>query len=253
MLEDLLDTPELGALFRRRLAIVIPYRDRAEHLAQLLPHFATYFSRDKLDRYLSVSFHVIEQSGTGLFNLGLVRNCGYLLTREDSDYTCFHDVYYLPIWADYSWTPTAARLVWHGLRLPEDPEFFFGAVNMFNNEVFEELNGFPTVYWGWGGEDQEMLKRCILTDLAVERRDGTFRALPHADRGYSKPGVMNDEGMRNLALFESRHENMLDLIKEDGLTTSDFKLLRKSPISLKGEVVPNAFHYLVDIGGPEGD
>ena len=36
--------------YARRLAIVVPYRDRAEHLARFLPHMVTYFERDKLDR-----------------------------------------------------------------------------------------------------------------------------------------------------------------------------------------------------------
>ena len=140
-----MEVPEVAARYGRRLAIVVPYRDRAEHLSQLLPHFQTYFQRDKLDSFLKVSFHVVEQAGTGPFNLGKVRNCGYMLSRDDSDYTCFHDVDYLPIWADYSWTPTAARLIWHGLRLPEDPEYFFGAANLFDNSVFEKLNGFPKI------------------------------------------------------------------------------------------------------------
>jgi hypothetical protein len=122
---------------------------------------------------------------------------------------------------------------------------------MFDNQVFERLNGFPNCYWGWGGEDQEMLKRCILSDLAVERRDGTFRSLPHADRGYTSPGgPMTEDGIRNMTLFEERHARMADLMKEDGLSNLDFKLLRKAPIALKGEVIQNATHYLVDIGTP---
>ena len=92
-----MEVPEVAARYGRRLAIVVPYRDRAEHLSQLLPHFQTYFQRDKLDSFLKVSFHVVEQAGTGPFNLGKVRNCGYMLSRDDSDYTCFHDVDYLPI------------------------------------------------------------------------------------------------------------------------------------------------------------
>ena len=39
MLDDLMEVPEVAARYGRRLAIVVPYRDRAEHLSQLLPHF----------------------------------------------------------------------------------------------------------------------------------------------------------------------------------------------------------------------
>lgn len=37
-----------AADYAARLAIVVPYRDRAEHLARLVPHLATFFERDRL-------------------------------------------------------------------------------------------------------------------------------------------------------------------------------------------------------------
>jgi hypothetical protein len=47
--------------YAKRLAIVVPYRDRAEHLAKFVPHIATYFQRDKLDRQIPVTINIIEQ------------------------------------------------------------------------------------------------------------------------------------------------------------------------------------------------
>jgi hypothetical protein len=47
--------------FSKRLAIVVPYRDRAEHLAKFVPHVAAYFERDKLDRQIAVTINIIEQ------------------------------------------------------------------------------------------------------------------------------------------------------------------------------------------------
>jgi hypothetical protein len=132
--------------YDKRLAIVVPYRDRAEHLKSFLPHVATYFERDKLDCRIALSIHVVEQAGRAPFNRGLVNNCGYRLVRGSVDYVCFHDVDYLPIWADYAWSPQPARLIWHGLRLQEDWRRFFGAVVLFDNAAFERVNGFPNAY-----------------------------------------------------------------------------------------------------------
>ena len=39
-----------AAAYGGRVAIVVPYRDRAEHLARLVPHLVTYFERDSLAR-----------------------------------------------------------------------------------------------------------------------------------------------------------------------------------------------------------
>jgi hypothetical protein len=77
-----------------------PYRDRAQHLAQFIPHVVTYFERDKLDRQIAVTINIVEQAGNAPFSRGRLANCGFLLTRDTSDYVCIHDVDYLPMWAD---------------------------------------------------------------------------------------------------------------------------------------------------------
>ena len=33
--------------YSKRLAVVVPYRNRADHLAKFVPHVAAYFERDK--------------------------------------------------------------------------------------------------------------------------------------------------------------------------------------------------------------
>ena len=43
---------ETDPRYAKRLAIVVPYRDRAEHLSRFVPHMVTYFQRDKLDRQI---------------------------------------------------------------------------------------------------------------------------------------------------------------------------------------------------------
>ena len=85
--------------YDKTLAIIVPYRDRFEHLSQFLPHMSAYFQRDKLDRYIKYSIHIVEQLGNERFNSGKLKNCGFSLTKDKADYFCFHDVDYLPIWA----------------------------------------------------------------------------------------------------------------------------------------------------------
>ena len=98
----------------RKLNIVVPYRNRAEHLSQFIPHMLSYFSRDKLDKAISFTINIVEQVSPSLFNRGKLKNAGFDLTRKNGDYVCFHDVDYLPIWADYSWSPKSrpADLAW---------------------------------------------------------------------------------------------------------------------------------------------
>src|ERR1700760_2481111 len=120
-----------------QLKIVVPYRDRAVHLREFLPHI-----RDYLDDSGIVYRIVIAEQEPGLpFNRGAMKNAGFLLGGA-SDYTCFHDVDYLPLSADYSWTGSPTCLVLKGadglpvrVEGPSQPirldmKNFFGAVVM---------------------------------------------------------------------------------------------------------------------------
>jgi N-terminal region of glycosyl transferase group 7 len=85
-----------------RLGIVVPFRDRERHLSAFLPHAVAYFERDKADKAIDVRFLVVEQPPGLPFNRGLLVNIGFHILRHEIDYVCFHDVDYLPMWADYS-------------------------------------------------------------------------------------------------------------------------------------------------------
>ena len=44
-------------------------------------------------------------------------------------------------------------------RYSGNPDYFGGIAN-WTGPDFERINGFPNNYWGWGGEDDEMMRRC---------------------------------------------------------------------------------------------
>ena len=190
--------------YARRLAIVVPYRDRAEHLARFLPHMVTYFERDKLDRAIDYSIHVVEQLGGLPFNRGALLNAGFRIARDDADYFCFHDVDYLPIWADYSYVSRPTRLDWHGLDPQTDYRAFFGAVVAFNRPDFERINGYSNAYWGWGYEDVDLLKRCMIAGIEPAFRDGTFSTLPHRHRRDNDHATPTTEAQATARTFAAK-------------------------------------------------
>jgi len=244
---------ETDPRYSRRLSIVVPYRNRQEHLDRFLPHMVAYFRRDKLDRRIPVTINIIEQHGNAPFNRGRLANCGFALTRDSSDYVVIHDVDYLPMWADYSWSARPARLIWHGLTLNEDRKNFFGAVELLDNEVYTKVNGFPNCYWGWGPEDLEMSYRLRIRNIDFDRRDGTYIPLPHKHAGFAGPHVYTEEGRRTNELFKKRQTNMRELIEQDGLNTLQFKMIdKKQPMTTAdGQPVDNVWQYTVDLGPPD--
>src|SRR5438552_2100837 len=76
-----------------RLAMIVPYRDRAEHLREFVPHMVQYLGQSNA---FTFSIHIIEQLGPQRFNRGKLLNVGAHLTMDRADYFCFHDVDYLP-------------------------------------------------------------------------------------------------------------------------------------------------------------
>ncbi|MGH6790621.1 MAG: galactosyltransferase-related protein [Pseudolabrys sp.] len=245
------DTVDFASRYGKRLAIVVPYRDRAEHLARFVPHMVTYFQRDKLDKQIAVSIHIVEQNGNDPFNRGRLANCGYLLARESNDYVVIHDVDYLPIWADYSWSALPVRLIWYGLSMNEDWNNFFGAIVMFDNAAFEKVSGFPNCYWGWGPEDLELGQRCKITGVGYGRRDGTYERLPHKHNGFTSPGVWTERARETHKVFDTRRHDMGAFIESDGLRTLKYSVVDKKPLIVGRQPLPNSFHYVVDIGAPE--
>ena len=246
------DNGEMAAGYNKCLAIIVPYRDRAEHLGKFVPHLATYFQRDKLDRHIAFSLHVVEQSGTAIFNRGRLRNCGYALARDGADYVCFHDVDYLPLWADYSWSARPARLAWHGLTLPEDPEFF-------------------SAPWFCSIRPRSSMSTAIRTLLGMGlRRRGTGPPLPSGGTWFrQKRRYLSGAGASACRLHRSRRAHrrgradgcgflqrrsrLAEFMYCDGLSNLKFELLEKRPIMVDGQVLPHSFHYLVDIGQPKPD
>jgi len=177
----------------------------------------------------------------------MLKNAGFDLVAGDSDYVCFHDIDYLPIWADYSWSVDPARLIWHGLTLRENHELFFGGVVLLDNDVFAKVNGYPNCYWGWGPEDLELGLRCRLAGSTINKRDGTYRPLPHQHAGFMKPGVHTEEAQETARLFSTRRERLKELALADGLSSLAYTVLEKAAIRINGNLLDNCVHYQVSL------
>jgi len=210
----------------RRLAIIVPYRNRPEQLAQFLPHMSAYFQRDKQDRHIDVSIHVVEQADEAAFNRGKLVNCGFELVRREAEYVVIHDVDYLPIWADYSYTACPTRLIWHGLVLQEDQATFFGAVIGLSCADFLAANGFSNRFVNWGAEDMDFRNRCLAAGLRIAARDGTFHALRHPHNGILPDGSLRAEVRPNFALLASLWpRGPCPPVPDEGLRTLDFEVV----------------------------
>jgi hypothetical protein len=203
----------------KKMCLVIPYRDREEHLEKFLPSIESKLSEEGIDYHILI----VEQSEEKLFNRGKLLNVGYSFTNDEYDYYCFHDVDMLPLETDYSYcefpTHLAARASQFGGKLPY--EGYFGGVTMFNKESFKKVNGYSNDYWGWGAEDDDMLKRCFTAGVTIQRKSCSYQSIDH-DR------PVNPEYGNNLIKYNNFNNRIYNKLSLEGLNTLRYELLEKN-------------------------
>jgi hypothetical protein len=204
---------------KKKLLIVVPYRNRQNHLNEFIPYITNTVRSQRIENKIVV----VEQSPEKFFNRGLLSNIGFNLYQKECDYICIHDVDIIGENFDYSYEPIVTHLSarWKNGDYKEFYARCLGGVTLFPKEDFIKINGFSNEYWGWGAEDDDLRLRCDVMYVKVQRKQGRFFSLPHdtmqsKDRPQKSPGYM--ENLRKLNKFiQQNHEKRLQTLKNDGL------------------------------------
>ena len=146
----------------KKLGIIVPYRNRYNHLKEFIEYVPKYLSNNKYNFAIIV---VNQDNGTS-FNRGALCNIGFEKAKLlNCDYVVFHDVDMLPIEVDYSYSKFPVHLVSDNLPF----ESYFGGITLFPVEDFEKVNGFSNMYWGWGFEDDDLRHRCVKNNIYFKK------------------------------------------------------------------------------------
>lgn len=128
------------------LIVIVPYRNRDEHLKRLLEITPAYF------RTQGISFDILlcELDNVGDWNAGL----------------CVNSLVKFPSIKDYKWIYVHHVDVWpiEGTwEFPKDKEVFFNLGDygscLLSSQAFFAVGGYSNMFWGWGGEDNDLYKR----------------------------------------------------------------------------------------------
>ena len=154
-----------------KLAVIVPYRNRYAQFIAFKERITTILNENNIIFELIV----IEQDCAKTFNRGKLLNIGYLYAKKlNCDYMVFHDVDMLPVDVDYSYSPYPVHLATNFISNGDFERIFFdeyfGGVTLFPMDVFEKINGFSNDYWGWGYEDTDLLFRCKINDVPLDKK-----------------------------------------------------------------------------------
>jgi predicted glycosyltransferase involved in capsule biosynthesis len=206
------------------LSVIVPYRDRAEHLALFKPAVYNYL-KDNLDCEFRIL--LIEQAGNDPFNRAKLLNVGALHCGGYTSYLCFHDVDHIPINVDYNYNTLRNNAPIQLVKSTIQPTGYLGGVTLFDS-IFYELGGFSNNFWGWGGEDNEMHHHLIKNGVRQINRFGEWNIL-----GHEKAGTFDKQKW---------NQSLLQRGKYDGIHHC-----RYNRISTVLEPEFNLLHLLVEI------
>ncbi len=211
-----------------KLCIVVPYRNREEHLKKFIPHM-NKFLKDKYD----FKIIIVEQGDNKPFNRAKLLNVGFNLTKDQHDLYCFHDIDMLPTneQCDYSALNGVSRLSYYVSQfnfIPR-PEDELGGVILIDKQSFLSVNGYCNNYFGWGVEDNDFYLRCKRKNIPFVIRKGKYFSLFHKPNGDTYGDKPSEETINNRNLF-SQIQNNTKLF-DSGLNNLNFELIEKNQYS----------------------
>ncbi|CAK8688492.1 unnamed protein product [Clavelina lepadiformis] len=190
-----------GCKAEQKVAIVIPYKNRYQHLLTLLHHLNPILQRQKI----MYCVFVAEQFDNGVFNKARVMNAAYLEIMRNwqkhrdphgrlFDCFVFHDVdmlseddrnLYLCGKSPKHMSPAIDKFNYttnYGTK--------YGGVTAIRTEHYKLVNGHSNRFWGWGGEDNDMETRISdqnLTIDAVNETIGRYKMIEHIHPWWFSP------------------------------------------------------------------
>lgn len=224
---------------RQSVAILIPHRSREKHLLYLLHHLHPFLQRQQLH----YAIYVIQQAGDATFNRAKLLNVGYLEALKDYSWDCFifHDVDLVPE-NDHNLyvcdnqpkhlvvgrNATGYKLRYKG---------YFGGVTAMTKEQFHQVNGFSNIYWGWGGEDDDLRIRVELQKMKIVRPPADVARYTMVFHKRDSGNQINKDRMRLLGRTPQ-------VWRKDGLNSCTYK-------TLSVERMPLYVNVTVNIGKPQ--
>lgn len=150
------------------MTIIVPYRNRPDHLAQFIPHMRAYLPDARIV--------IVEQADDKPFARGKLINVGYIETRPRTFVA--HDIDLLPLEVDYARNPGVTQLAGSKIQLRD----YLGGVTMFDRVTFEKVGGYHNDYFS-RSEDNELRFNLHRLKIPVLELHGTFKELPHTRSG----------------------------------------------------------------------
>uniref|UniRef100_A0A6B2FY48 Beta-1,4-N-acetylgalactosaminyltransferase bre-4 (Trinotate prediction) n=1 Tax=Myxobolus squamalis TaxID=59785 RepID=A0A6B2FY48_MYXSQ len=148
-------------IWQQKIAIIIPFRNRDTQLNTFLNHMHPFLIKQKLNYRI----FVVEQVENSTFNRAMLLNIGFVESLQYDFFNCFifHDIDLLPendhnIYGCEN-APSHFSVAIDTMNYTLPYPSIFGGIEVFKKSQFMAINGFSNLFWGWGGEDDDLYDR----------------------------------------------------------------------------------------------
>lgn len=195
--------------------IIVPYRNREQHLSQFL-----HCMQQRVDVN---DICIVEQEVDGLFNRGKLLNVGFLANPGYTHYI-FHDVDMLPVNVPYLnyYTKPVLQLAGSNIQIYD----YLGGVTRFTNTAFRKAGGYHNGYYH-RAEDNEMRFNLKRLDISVINKFGKYHVLEH-----ERKGPEFDPALWQKAQKKREVQSQLSICKYEVLQTKEIDNIRHIVVSL---------------------
>ena len=209
--------------------IVIPYRNRLEHLNYFLENTYPLIKKNMNN----CKIIIIEQDGEELFNRGKLLNIGFKIYNNKSKYFITQDVDINPCEKVINELYNKELENDEILGILNSPCITLGGITKFSNKLLFEINGFPNNLWGWGVEDKVLHNRAVFYNKKIIYN--YYAKTEEADKFFKKFEDNHDRktssDFNKNTSFEYNVFNNLNKIKKqelidgNGLNNIEYKIL----------------------------
>jgi len=157
--------------------IVVPYRDRAHHLAVFIPYYNSLFP--------GVPVYVVEQADAKPFNRAKLANCWAKEALQYFDYFIFHDcdMFISPEhtgnYFSYPKQPTGLATECSQFKYKMPYPEYFGGVSSISAEAFNAINGASNEFWSRNGEDDSIYRELVKAGYKPEWKQTRYECFEH--------------------------------------------------------------------------
>ena len=161
--------------YDKTIALITVYKNNKDNTRLIQKRYFLYMMNKLLKQICNYDIIVVEQDENYPFNIGKLKNIGFDYLNKNSskkyDNYIFSDIDTIPNTdlIDYFFkiTDSLNALGTYGTRYTEmdlkNNIPFVGALISCTKEFFEEINGYPNNFYGWQGEDTNLLLRLYET------------------------------------------------------------------------------------------